>query len=111
MVYKGQVEARDEIERNCRELNIPGYEGPIDAWLYSEAGQPRSEIFQEYETLRRIGVPGVELVPDKSSIGLPYIPDVALKIPGSAQFDSHRYCQGLAKAVHGNGSGAALLPT
>ena len=109
LAYKGQLEARDEIARNCTELNIPGYEGPIDSYLFAEPDMDHSEIRHEYEALLHCragaGQGELALLPEKTSIGLPWIPDLALKISGNAQFDSHRYCQGLARAIHGNGSG------
>jgi len=103
LVYKGQIEARDEIARNCAELNIAGYEGPIDAYLYAEPGMDHSGIMKEFDSLQRAAIDS-SLLGGKSPLSLPFSTDLALKIPGSAQFDSYRYCQGLARAVNGDGS-------
>ena len=98
------MEARDEIARNCAELNIPGYEGNVDVFLYAEPGMDMREVRDEFVALSHAGAKDVELLPAATDIGLPFKAELALKLPGSAQFDSYRYCLGLALAVHGGGS-------
>lgn len=98
------MEARDEIARNCAELNIPGYEGNVDVFLYAEPGMDLSQVRDEFVALSHAGAKDVELLPAATDIGLPFRTELAMKLPGSAQFDSYRYCLGLARAVHGGGS-------
>lgn len=109
LVYKGQLEARDEIARNCKEFKIAGYEGPIDAYLYAEPDMDHESITKEFDSLQRIGIDSAVLT-GKPSLPLPFETDMALKMPGSAQFDSYLYCQGLAAAVNGQGSGTYRSP-
>ena len=103
------MEARDDIAINCASFNIPGFEGNLDVYLYAEPGMDAKKVRDEYVALSYAGAKGVDLLPYKKDIGLRFPTELALVLPGNAQFDSYGYCLGLARAVHGNGSGAGRI--
>lgn len=104
LVLRGQQEARDDIARNCAELGIAGFEN-VDTYIFAEKAINDQELKDEYVTLTRTGA-HVEFMHYKANIGLPFATHTAFKILGAAQIDAYAYCLGLAKAVHGQGSGA-----
>jgi len=107
LAYRGQMDARGVIERNCADLAITGYEGNIDAYLYAEPSQDQQQVRDEFTALSRAGA-DVRLLQHRSDIGLPFQTELAIKLPGSAQFDCYKYCHALARAIHGDGCGADL---
>lgn len=107
LVYRGQKEAREEIARNCAELHIGGWEGDVNAYLYAQHQDDSQEVRDEYAALNRAGA-AVQMLHPKAEIGLPFPTELVMQLPGSAQFDPLRYCQALARAVHGNGCGSSL---
>lgn len=78
---------------DCDFQRVPGY-------LYTENTQDISEIEQEAEATRKLGI-NTSLTTD---IPLPISVKAGLLFPNQAQFNSLQYLQGLAKVVNGYGS-------
>jgi glycine/D-amino acid oxidase-like deaminating enzyme/nitrite reductase/ring-hydroxylating ferredoxin subunit len=102
LVLRGLTDAIDLIEGNVRTLKIEcGFER-LPGYLYAEPSQDDKEVKEEFTAMHDLGA-SVQLIVDKTSIGLPFDVKTAFRAPNLAQFNPADYCRGLAGFVHGDG--------
>jgi glycine/D-amino acid oxidase-like deaminating enzyme/nitrite reductase/ring-hydroxylating ferredoxin subunit len=98
--HDSQVAAVNRIEAICRDENIDADFQRLDGYLFAPADKPQSELDEEYEACRRIGV-DVEWA-DRAPV-----PGVdtgrALRFPNQGRFHPTKYLRGLAHAILARG--------
>jgi hypothetical protein len=98
--HDSQVAAVNRIEAICRDEGIDADFQRLDGYLFAPADKPQSELDDEYEACRKIGVP-VEWA-DRAPV-----PGVdtgrALRFPNQGRFHPTKYLRGLAEAIQARG--------
>ena len=100
LYHDSQVAAVNRIEAICRDESIDADFQRLDGYLFAPADKPRSELDEEYDACRRIGV-DVEWA-DRAPV-----PGVdtgrALRFPNQGRFHPTKYLRGLALAIQARG--------
>src|SRR5690606_4694404 len=99
-VAAARVFAIEEVERSVKEYALDCDFRRVPFHLFSlEGGRPREEVEKECAAARNAGLP----VSSEPPADFPLPAASLMSIPGQAQFDPFRYCDGLAEALESAG--------
>ncbi|MBD3241286.1 MAG: FAD-dependent oxidoreductase [Chitinivibrionales bacterium] len=98
-VARSMYEAIDEIEKLVHELNIDCGFARLNGYYYTEDDSGIEQVEKEFESCRRGGLPVTML----DQVPLPYPTSKGFSVERQARFHPIAYCNGLARAVHGDG--------